>query len=127
MNVKLLFILDIREHFDRVTITYQQSSIIISTCQRNYPDVAGNFHKWVYATRGCAILWVHPKHHKVIRPITTGHYFNHEIWQEDFMTQGTADNTAYYTCRKATEFYEGIGGMVSILCSVFILIPLSMS
>ena len=93
--------------------------------QRNYPDVAGNFHKWVYATRGCAILWVHPKHHKVIRPVTTGHNLNHEIWQEDFMTQGTADNTAYYTCRKATEFYQSIGDMVSVVCSVFILIPLS--
>ncbi|KAI0223721.1 putative L-cysteine desulfhydrase 2, partial [Lamellibrachia satsuma] len=71
----------------------------------------GNFHKWVYAPRGCTILWVHPKHHKVIRPIVTSAYYNHDAWQEDFMIQGTADDTAYYSCMKAIELYQGIGGM----------------
>ena len=36
---------------------------------------AGNFHKWAYATRGCALLWTNPKYHKIMEPPTTSHLY----------------------------------------------------
>ena len=35
----------------------------------------GNLHKWAYAPRGAAIVWTHPKFHKILEPLTTSHLF----------------------------------------------------
>ena len=47
----------------------------------------GNFHKWVFTPRGCAILWVNPKNHHMMRGPITSHFLGHETFQYDFLLQ----------------------------------------
>ncbi len=47
---------------------------------------AGNLHKWAFAPRGCAVLWVHPRHHDTVVPLTTSHNFK-KSFQDQFFLQ----------------------------------------
>ena len=75
----------------------------------------GNFHKWVYCPRGCAALWVHPRHHAVIQPTVTGHSYNMARWRDNFSLQGTLDHTPYMVTKDAIAFYNDAGGMEKIV------------
>ena len=55
----------------------------------------GTLHKWCYATKGTAILWVHPKHQSWVRPLVTSHNYQ-KGYQEEFFMQVTQ-------CLKITE------------------------
>lgn len=46
----------------------------------------GTLHKWCYATKGTAFLWVHPKHQDWVRPLVTSHNYN-KGFQEEFYCQ----------------------------------------
>ena len=48
----------------------------------------GTLHKWCYATKGTAILWVHPKHQSWVRPLVTSHNYQ-KGYQEEFFMQVT--------------------------------------
>ena len=71
----------------------------------------GNLHKWAYAPRGCAVLWVNPDFHSVIHPVMTSN-FDRQVLKHNFEYQGTADLTAFYSAAKALQFYRKIGGLV---------------
>ncbi|XP_077987169.1 uncharacterized protein LOC144441466 [Glandiceps talaboti] len=73
----------------------------------------GNFHKWVYTPRGCAFLWIHPKHHATIKPLLTSHNFKKSLHQQ-FYGQGTRDESTFLTTPAAIQFYNDIGGMERI-------------
>lgn len=73
---------------------------------------AGNLHKWAFAIRGCAVLWVNPSHHKQIYPPITSRYSN-DNWQDNFEYQGTDDNSQYYAAADAIRYYQEIGDFVS--------------
>ena len=46
----------------------------------------GTLHKWCYATKGTAILWVNPKHQSWVRPLVTSHNYL-KGYQEEFFKQ----------------------------------------
>merc|ERR1712123_184526 len=52
----------------------------------------GNLHKWCYAPRGCAFLWVTPEHRDRIQPLITSHLYKKDMVDQFFM-QGCMDHT----------------------------------
>ena len=79
------------------------------------PDFyTGNFHKWVFTPRGCAILWVHKDHHDWCTPLVTSHMYN-KGFQLEYGVQGTRDDTPYFLVPDSIQFYKDVGGMVGPL------------
>ncbi|XP_071097300.1 uncharacterized protein [Haliotis cracherodii] len=74
----------------------------------------GNFHKWVYTPRSCAILHVKREHHSWVHPLVTS-WNQHLSLDEQFFLVGTIDHTAYVSAKYAVEFYQRIGGMDKII------------
>lgn len=78
------------------------------------PDFyTGNFHKWVFTPRGCAILWIAKQHHDWCTPLVTSHMYKKGVQLEYFM-QGTRDNIPYFLVPEALKFFSEIGGMEKI-------------
>lgn len=57
------------------------------------------------------MLWVNPRFHDTIKPLVTS--LAVPGFQDDFMYQGTDDFSSFYSTKKAVEFYNNTGGMVS--------------
>ncbi|XP_062605854.1 uncharacterized protein LOC134267658, partial [Saccostrea cucullata] len=73
----------------------------------------GNFYKWLYTPRGCAVLWVAEEHQTWCTPLVTSVTYR-EGFQSEFMMQGTRDNIPYYLVPDALKFFKDIGGMEKI-------------
>ncbi|XP_002122357.2 uncharacterized protein LOC100183535 isoform X1 [Ciona intestinalis] len=73
----------------------------------------GNLHKWYYTFRGCALLWVSPKHRNKILPLVTSNYSNFTMHHR-FCYWGTRDTSPQFTAASASKFYEDIGGLETI-------------
>ena len=75
------------------------------------PDFyVGNLHKWSFAVRGTALLWIHPDHHSTIEPLMTSHDYQKSL-QEKFYEQGTDEMTNYFVIPTALNYFEKIGGI----------------
>ena len=74
--------------------------------------ILGNLHKWLYVPQTCAILWIHPKHHNRIAPMTVSTYYRKDL-HESFFWQGTSDFTQQLCVGTAIDFYQALGGLVS--------------
>ena len=75
------------------------------------PDFfVGNLHKWCYAMRGCALIWVAKEHQESCHPIATSHNYKNDF-QERFFDQGTDDITNYLIVPEALDYYQSIGGL----------------
>ncbi len=75
----------------------------------------GNLHKWMFAPRGCAFLWVQPDFKDVISPATTSHHQYEPSLMKRFCFVGTRDCIPYYLAETAIEFYNDLGGMEEIV------------
>ena len=69
----------------------------------------GCLHKWCYATKSTAILWVHPKHQAWIKPHMVGVYYR-KTFKNDFFWLGSNDSTRYFCVGEGLDFYQRIGG-----------------
>ncbi|XP_035682693.1 probable L-cysteine desulfhydrase, chloroplastic [Branchiostoma floridae] len=72
----------------------------------------GTVHKWLFAPRGCAFLWVRSDHHATVRPLVTSWFFQKDL-QHQFHMQGTRDDSAYFCSPEAINFHQQLGGLVS--------------
>ncbi|KAI0635825.1 PLP-dependent transferase [Trametes polyzona] len=84
-----------------------------------------NCHKWLFAKRGCAVLYVPKRNQYIIRSsIPTSHEYvsphseAYEVVGTNFVKQhewtGTADTTNYLTVPEAIAFREWLGGEKAI-------------
>jgi isopenicillin-N epimerase len=69
----------------------------------------GNLHKWVFAPKGAALLYVRPKKQAKIKPLQLGHYHDRRIstvqhWSDQFTMLGTADYSAYFCVSDGIDF-----------------------
>jgi len=63
----------------------------------------GNCHKWLYAPKGAALLWVDKKHQSKIHPTVISHYLG-KGYQTEFAWTGTLDPTAFLSIPAGIEF-----------------------
>lgn len=73
------------------------------------PDFwTGNFHKWVCAPKGGAIMYVKRELQKGLHPLVTSHPWLKDF-SEEFAWTGTHDPTAYLSVPAAIHFMSDIG------------------
>jgi isopenicillin-N epimerase len=68
----------------------------------------GNFHKWLYAPKGCAILWTHPKHQSMMHPTVISHGYMQGYIQEYDWT-GTKDHSAFISAPIGLSLHAKMG------------------
>lgn len=69
----------------------------------------GNLHKWAFAPRSAAVLWVDPRHRDGVRPLVTS-WSHGQPYPASFDLQGTVDHSAWLAVPDAIEFWHGLGG-----------------
>lgn len=72
---------------------------------------AGNLHKWAFAPRGAAFLWVRPDRQDRIHPAVVSHHYG-EGFSREFSWQGTRDLSAWLAVPRALKFTADLGGDV---------------
>jgi isopenicillin-N epimerase len=70
--------------------------------------VTGNAHKWLFAPKGCAVLWATKEAQRGLHPTVISHGFEQGFVNE-FDWTGTRDPTAWLTAPAALDFYRSMG------------------
>jgi isopenicillin-N epimerase len=71
--------------------------------------VAGNLHKWYFAPRGCALLWVRAERAAHLHPTVISHGYGGGLAAE-FGWTGTRDVTPFLSVPEALSFHRSMGG-----------------
>jgi len=71
-----------------------------------------NAHKWLYAPKGTAFLWVAPKNQLLVTPtvISSENKVNVTTFIDKYLYTGTRDYTAFCSVVEALNFREFVGG-----------------
>ena len=79
------------------------------------PDFyVGNLHKWCYAMRGTALVYISEPFKHVIQPLAASHNYKLSL-QDNFYDQGTDDITNYMLVEEALSYYRAIGGRPALV------------
>jgi isopenicillin-N epimerase len=70
--------------------------------------VTGNAHKWLFAPKGCALLWAAKEAQRDLHPPVISHGFE-QGFANEFDWTGTRDPTAWLTAPSALDFYRSMG------------------
>jgi len=70
--------------------------------------VSGNAHKWLFAPKGCALLWAAKDAQPALHPTVISHGFEQGFTNE-FDWTGTRDPTAWLAVPAALAFYRSMG------------------
>ena len=70
--------------------------------------VSGNAHKWLFAPKGCALLWAAKEAQQELHPTVISHGFEQGFTNE-FDWTGTRDPTAWLALPAALDFYRSMG------------------
>jgi len=70
----------------------------------------GNCHKWLFAPKGAALLWVDKKHQSKIHPTVISHYLGGG-YQTEFAWTGTLDPTAFLSIPAGIEFHKKLAAV----------------
>jgi isopenicillin-N epimerase len=68
----------------------------------------GNCHKWLFAPRGCAVLWVREDAQRLIKPLSISHGYGRSFLEE-FDWTGTRDPAPYLAAPAGLDFLDGLG------------------
>ena len=67
-----------------------------------------NLHKWLFAAKGCALLWASDEVEPITKPAITSHYLAREFpYAFDYV--GTRDYSAWLAAPAALAFYRELG------------------
>ncbi len=69
----------------------------------------GNFHKWLFAPKGCAFLWTAPDRQSMTHPVVISHGYQ-KGYLAEFDFTGTKDWSTYLSAPAGLAFYERLGG-----------------
>jgi isopenicillin-N epimerase len=67
----------------------------------------GNCHKWLFAPKGCALLWTHPKHQHMMHPTVISHGYM-QGYKQEFDWTGTKDHSAYIASPLGLSFHQAM-------------------
>jgi isopenicillin-N epimerase len=70
--------------------------------------VTGNAHKWLFAPKGCALLWAAKDAQHALHPTVISHGFE-QGFADEFDWTGTRDPTAWLAAPSALAFYRSMG------------------
>ncbi len=70
--------------------------------------VTGNVHKWLFAPKGCALLWATKEAQQDLHPTVISHGFE-QGFANEFDWTGTRDPTAWLAVPAALDFYRSMG------------------
>jgi len=70
--------------------------------------VTGNAHKWLFAPKGCALLWAAKDAQPALHPTVISHGFE-QGFADEFDWTGTRDPTAWLAAPTALAFYRSMG------------------
>ena len=78
----------------------------LNLSELNVDFYTGNMHKWGYACKGTAFLWVNPLHQEYVHPLNTSHNYKMSF-PDEFYSRGTNDSaTKFVAAAEALKFYE---------------------
>jgi len=91
-------------------------NIPINIAELNPDYYITNCHKWLYASRGCAMMYVAKQHQNTIHPAhITYTYTQPSSYQDEFHSFGTMDYSPFLTVTAALKFREDVGGEEAIM------------
>ena len=72
----------------------------------------GNCHKWLFAPKGAALLWVAKEHQPKMHPTVISHFLGGG-YQTEFAWTGTLDNTAFLSVPAGIAFHQKLAAVGS--------------
>ena len=74
----------------------------------------GNLHKWLYAPKGSAFLWVNPRHQVEVVPTVISSEFDSVDYIKRFLYVGTRDYCPMVSAVAALDFRDDVGGDAAV-------------